>query len=172
MRTHRSCVCSGAVGKLQLEECSNIVSLMDVTGRSQEKLVRTLIGVLLRGRGRELINLMDKCMDDTARTDEKPAVKNLVKVWLRLVQQDLSAAARNLNSFAPPTKPDRKVLAPAFINFESPMLVALQPSDGQFTLLRCLPLVRSRSIDRHESVCAPVPYQELPMSTTVRETYA
>eukprot|EP00918_Siedleckia_nematoides_P043535 GHVU01095162.1.p1 GENE.GHVU01095162.1~~GHVU01095162.1.p1 ORF type:complete len:234 (-),score=16.02 GHVU01095162.1:93-794(-) len=132
MRTHRSCVCSGAVGSLQLEKCSDIVSLMDVTGGSQEKLVMTLIGVLLRGRGQELINLMDRCMGDAARTEEKPAaVKKLVKVWLRLVQQDLSASARNLNSFAPPTKPHRKVLAPAFFNFDSPWLVApLQPSDG------------------------------------------
>eukprot|EP00918_Siedleckia_nematoides_P043530 GHVU01095156.1.p1 GENE.GHVU01095156.1~~GHVU01095156.1.p1 ORF type:complete len:213 (-),score=3.10 GHVU01095156.1:197-835(-) len=173
MRTHRSCVCSGAVGSLQLEKCSDIVSLMDVTGGSQEKLVMTLIGVLLRGRGQELINLMDRCMGDAARTEEKPAVKKLVKVWLRLVQQDLSAAARNLNSFAPPTKPHRKVLAPAFFNFDSPWLVApLQPLDGQSALLRCLPLVRSRSIDRHEFVCAQVPYQALPISTTVRKIYA
>eukprot|EP00918_Siedleckia_nematoides_P043537 GHVU01095166.1.p1 GENE.GHVU01095166.1~~GHVU01095166.1.p1 ORF type:complete len:206 (-),score=8.03 GHVU01095166.1:77-694(-) len=167
MRTHRSCVCSGAVGSLQLEKCSDIVSLMDVTGGSQEKLVMTLIGVLLRGRGQELINLMNKCMDSAARIEEKPAaaVKKLVKVWLRLVQQDLSAAARNLNSFAPPTKPHRNVLAPAFINFDSPMmLVAPQPSDGQSST----PALSSL----WTRVCAPVPYQELPIPTTVRKTYA
>eukprot|EP00918_Siedleckia_nematoides_P043532 GHVU01095159.1.p1 GENE.GHVU01095159.1~~GHVU01095159.1.p1 ORF type:complete len:140 (-),score=19.49 GHVU01095159.1:5-424(-) len=137
MRTHRSCVCLCAVRNLQLKNCSDIGSLMDATGGSQEKLVRTLIGVLLRGRGLELINLMDTCMGDAAQTEVESAaaVENLVKVWLRLVQQDLSAAARNLNSFAPLTKPhDRKVLAPAFFNFDSPMLVALQPSDGQSAL--------------------------------------